>query len=197
MSYGTRKCLVCGKKFEAAYASQVSCSDECRRSRRQEQWATNKRVWWRRHKEEVEQLKARIAELEAQDKPEIQESKAMLQFELNLLKAKYGRQTGVLRNAIKRMAGRGMSKADSAELTALTKKCLILVAENKDQANKIKELEKRLNSKLPSLDQFKADYCKRLKLTALKLPCGLRAQCFNPSRCERCPEHASKENADD
>lgn len=36
MKYGERICLVCGKEFEAAYPSQVTCSGQCREKRKKD-----------------------------------------------------------------------------------------------------------------------------------------------------------------
>lgn len=39
--------------------------------------------------------------------------------------------------------------------------------------------------------------CERMSLRALRLPCGLRHECFKPERCSQCPEDATIDKAFD
>lgn len=69
--YGERKCIMCGTKFEAAYASQVTCTAECMKLRRKK----TKALWsFRRNMklqecekmaEQIATLKQRVKDLEA------------------------------------------------------------------------------------------------------------------------------------
>lgn len=128
IEYGTRACLVCGKEFEVAYPSQLTCSLECRKKRNNQ-----------RHQRYRQKQKERLLNLEAVIK-EKDAVIASLQAELKILKAQ------------------------------------------------VKKIESK-TFKSSQVENFKAAHkletCERMKLSALNLPCGLRNECWEPSKCDK------------
>lgn len=84
-SYGTRNCLVCKREYEAKYASQLTCSEECRLKRELEFKRLYCREYRARKKAELLALKEMLEEKTAALKS-AEESNAELKNELEKVK---------------------------------------------------------------------------------------------------------------
>lgn len=147
--YGERTCPVCKALFEATYPGHVCCSDKCKRERRLVLGRGRNVLYRLRRKEELESLRARVAELEAEVSRlrEAERGSEELKAELERVETELA-----------------CSKAD---LTVMREKLEALQGE----ATSKTELQ------LPQLDISNWDFCPRMKLRANRLPCGEREEC--------------------
>lgn len=65
-NYGQRSCLFCGKMFTAVKLQQFFCSQDCGRKRKNERKRASRKRCEDRIKAEIEELKARVRELEGE-----------------------------------------------------------------------------------------------------------------------------------
>lgn len=180
--YGTRKCIICGKEFEAQYLQHITCSPGCKNRRENYiKGESAKRVKARNLalieglKSQNEGLKQKVSELMArltEKKPEMQ-SAPVDDGALNELKGQVEKL-----------------KAENAELLAQNEAFFLA---KKALEKEVGQLKNELALKKHDDELPKAQWCERLKLKALNLPCGARRQCFEPVPCDRAP---AKKGAD-
>ena len=68
--YGERTCMNCGKKFDATYLQQVTCSDACKKERMRIQHRESAKGRWPKHKAMIEELRNSLAVV-SQDRDEL------------------------------------------------------------------------------------------------------------------------------
>lgn len=72
-----------------------------------------------------------------------------------------------------------------------------MVKQLADAQNQIKFLEEEIQRLQQKVSAKELLTCERMSLRALRLPCGLRYECFKPERCSQCPEDATIDAAFD
>ena len=173
-NYGERTCLQCGAKFQAVYPAQLTCTQQCRASRRA---SVNRALSKRRrasHKQYVSGLEARISELEAQ----LEAAQASAAQETPAPEPGYDARITELEAEIAKL------RTELAEAQSALKKAQT-------------ELGERDRKRISSVEMLAAAAgkrlyeCERLHLKALKLPCGLNERCFTPP-CENLPDKRKK-----
>lgn len=168
--YGERRCPVCKTLFEAAYPGQVCCSGTCKKTRRLVLRRENDALHRLRRKGELESLRARVAELEAEVSRlrEAEQDGEKLTEELELLHAE-------LEHTQMELSRR------KAELEAAREELEILRGTREKVAVKAVP-------PAPWVDIDGWDFCPRMKLRAKRLPCGEREECKG---CERITKRPS------
>lgn len=184
--YGTRKCIVCGKDFEAQYPQQITCSPECKNRRKNYiKGESVKRVKARNLalieglksqneglKEKVDELLARLAEKKPEKQVPPVDDAALNQMKGQIEKL----------------------KAENAELLSQNESFFLA---KKALEREVEQLKNELALKKHDDELPKAQWCERLKLKALNLPCGARRQCFEPIPCDRAPAKKGADYVDD
>lgn len=189
-SWGIRECLVCQKKFEAQYPAHIVCSPECLEKRKKElKKATN--IKYRNR------VKAMLAECVA--------GRAVIsafQNEIALLARE--------RDNYKGASEIGKQQNDSLldgldELEKENARLLEVIKKKDAEIEKLNDCLKKCASagakeNIPASDTKKdgaiQDFirkntlqkCERLKLSATKLPCGKKPQCWNEPQCNKCKD---------
>lgn len=59
--YGERTCLECGKKYQATYAQQLTCSEACKKARMRRVTRARGRAYHQRRKDMLETLRNNLA----------------------------------------------------------------------------------------------------------------------------------------
>ena len=162
--YGERRCPVCKTLFEAAYPGQVCCSDTCKKTRRLVLRREKDALYRLRRKGELEALRARVAELEAEvsrlrDMGTVSEK---LTAEVERL---HDELIGARLELVSRQAELDAAREELEALRGTREKITVKPA-----------------SQAPHVDTSNWDYCKRMELRAPHLPCGEREECKG---CER------------
>lgn len=201
--YGTRKCLVCGKEFEAAYASELCCSVQCKKLRQARQKAESNAKRGIRWKNLME-LEDRVKKLE----------------EIVFTAHSVSDQT------MKVVGGADAAEECTTPVNTTvdadirdgngTGECAEDVeqqdADGDEQDANTQEYEEEAAAETGSEPETNHDpygepeltlrpgvlrECKRMNLKAAKLPCGWRPECFNPRYCDNVPAGASYIGYDD
>lgn len=195
-TWGMRKCLVCQNEFEAQYPANIVCSPECFEKRKKElKKITNKKYQVR--------VKAMLAECVAG-----RATIAALQDEISLLARE--------RDNFKCESEIGKQQNDSllGRLDELEKENqrLLEIIKNKDaEIEKLNGYLKKRNvastrksipvseiEKYSAINDFKSkntlQTCERLKLSAMKLPCGKKPQCWEKPICKNCKGKVKPDN---
>lgn len=189
--YGDRVCPVCGNVFNVEYANQVCCSDVCQAKRHKKiQRASKERAKEKMLAKEfaLEQLGQRVQEL--------QELCNNLQKESDEKSERITELQSYADDA-------GLKKAMQEELDDYKKSMDDLEKKLKVEKDKTAELEKQiksLNAQLAKARESartvkpieeviapdKLEFCKRLNVKALHLPCGQRPECWTGKKpCEK------------
>ncbi len=162
--YGERRCPVCKTLFEAAYPGQVCCSDTCKKTRRLVLRREKDALYRLRRKGELEALRARVAELEA---------------EVSRL-----RDMGTVSEKLTAEVERLHDELMCARLELVSRKAELDAAREELEALRgtREKITVKPASQAPHVDTSNWDYCKRMELRAPHLPCGEREECKG---CER------------
>lgn len=165
MSFGARKCLVCGEDFEAQYAAQLCCSSKCKIERINTQKVAH-RVSMRALRDEVKDLKERVDALEAH------------------LSGRGG--VIIVDDEDAKFAPTNVTVATSVPEE---KNCDDIIDDTPEDKNPDylpgDEDDGYPAKKKKSVEP--TEYCERMKLKATKLPCGDQYKCWHPRKCERVP----------
>lgn len=159
--WGKRVCIICKKEFEPRYPAHIACSPECAKERKR---ALKKASNIRYRAKTREMLAECIAGRETIAR--LEKEIFTLRQELDLLK---------------------LARDENIKLA---NHILTLEAENGRLARLVKEQQTSSGEKIKSsevedfLKTHKLQECKRLRLKALKLPCGQKAQCWNDTPCK-------------
>lgn len=148
--YGKRNCVICTNEFIATSATQVCCSDECKKELLRKQYREAKRRYTANKKQEFMELRQRKSDLEIENKA-LHSNLNKVNAELSNIKAEYEQ----------------------------LKFELFISQHNLEVANE--KIKKLLNA-TKSLDTSSFDYCERMKLRAMQLPCGEREECLGCAR---------------
>lgn len=186
--WGIRKCLVCDKDFEPQYPAQVACSPECAEKRKRAlKKACNFRYRGKIKNMLAECLAGRSA-ITALEK-----EVARLQMELDNFKgaSEISRQQNdtllakidELEEKNARLAEIIKKKdAEIEKLNGYLKKRISVNAKGSIPASD--------SEKDSAIQDFKSrnalQTCERLKLSAMKLPCGKKPQCWDNPQCDKC-----------
>lgn len=162
--YGERRCPVCKTLFEAAYPGQVCCSGTCKKTRRLVLRREKDALYRLRRKGELEALRARVAELEA---------------EVSRL-----RDMGTVSEKLTAEVERLHDELMRARLELVSRKAELDAAREELEALRgtREKITVKPASQAPHVDTSNWDYCKRMELRAPHLPCGEREECKG---CER------------
>ncbi len=162
--HGERRCPVCKTLFEAAYPGQVCCSDTCKKTRRLVLRREKDALYRLRRKGELEALRARVAELEA---------------EVSRL-----RDMGTVSEKLTAEVERLHDELMRARLELVSRKAELVEAQEELEALRgtREKITVKPASQAPHVDTSNWDYCKRMELRAPHLPCGEREECKG---CER------------
>ena len=162
--YGERRCPVCKTLFEAAYPGQVCCSDTCKKTRRLVLRRESDALYRLRRKGELETLRARVAELEA---------------EVSRL-----RETERGGEALTAELERLRTELERVQIELASRKAELVEAQEELEALRgtREKITVKPASQAPHVDTSNWDYCKRMELRAPHLPCGEREECKG---CER------------
>lgn len=168
MSFGARKCLVCGKDFEVKYAAQLCCSSECKRERINTQKVAH-RVGMRALQDEVKTLKERV----------------------NALEAHMSGRGGVIvvDDEDAKFAPTNVTVAASV---SEEKNCHDIIDDTpEDENSDYLPGDKEANgcSAKKKNKPVLTEYCDRMKVRATSLPCGDNPRCWKPVKCSRVPKN--------
>lgn len=174
-NYGKRTCLHCRKTFTAMRLFQLFCSEQCRHDRKAEQRRMSKRRCAARIKAEIGGLKARIRELEG----ECERLSANLQATSDELKAA---QTALLeaREELETVRSDQGKPIEETFREAIARRIQTAAAKALSD-NALYPKQKGISS-APAVDTSDWEYCERMNVRALRLPCGQRGECEG---CER------------
>lgn len=201
--WGKRVCLSCGNEFEVSYCSQVTCSPGCRTTRKKETDRQSAKCRYKKIQERLAALSEKdgiIAslreEIERLERGEgVKQKDDGLAEKLSVEKrvvATLKEENLRLRKELneERQNSKDLSQKNRSLELILDK----LKFDNKKLDEKLKAaLQKSRSEKERAIQDFKdgnkLQECERLKLKALKLPCGENAVCWlNPP----CPKTRGK-----
>lgn len=167
--YGERTCLECQKKFTVMYPAQITCSPACQKKRKARfdaawQRQARKSLW-----EKNKELKAQVAQLEA---------------ELQAAQKAGTEQLMPLREEL------AAAKGEIARLQDELK------AAKEEAAHAKEELAKALKAAAAPKKSGKyakdgPSFCPRLSMVGPGLPCGEMPECFKQSVCKHVPDGAT------
>lgn len=173
--YGERKCLVCGKDFKPRVANQVCCSGECQKKRDKAL-----RVQWDKVRRPT--LNARIAALEA--RVSVLEGQAIVET------------TTPVADDIGKDYEKALEEESQDDGPALDNEVEADLADEAEDAlpesdpKSERRVTKEAIASAPKIDisNLKMQHCSRMKLDALHLPCGDRAECWRNGKCVQVPD---------
>lgn len=186
--WGIRKCLVCQEEFEAQYPAQVCCSPECLEKRKKEL----KKVINKKYRSKIKAMLAECITGRA--------TISALQKEIFLLQQEFDNFKGASE------IGKQQNYSLLGRLDELEKENSRLAEIIKKKDTEIEKLNGYLKKRTATgakvsapaseiekdsaIQDFKSrnalQACERLKLSAMKLPCGKKPQCWNEPICDKC-----------
>ena len=169
--YGKRVCLECGKEYEATYPAQVTCAKECHKARRRRLDAiwqrTARKSLWEKNRE----LKEKVAALEEK-----------VTLGVQLLQERNGR----IAELEKRLEDTQIALMAAEERI----KALNAAEEQRPVQEQTEPSDKDMEAAKKAVKAgFKPEmqFCERMIVKAINLPCGKHEVCFNKPRCKRVP----------
>lgn len=195
-----RICPECGKEFVTSRPMQVVCSLDCQYARR-----NHKQREYRQQKQQTAQLASIVLKEQSERIAQLEQELGAANKKLAQKPVSNPETEGALRCTISDLSEQVEElKKDKESLNEtifeLQEQIRVLNEENKKNKRelqaRIEELKKVKNTK--TVNGITLDHCDRMNLDAMKLPCGLRAECFvnklgQPDKCVRNPKKDMKD----